>query len=83
MITNFNDLLRKHFLYRAKEKQKCNFRIERINTFSSSCSTDFAISFFCSKTASSSNFGTLALITEGMEIYHKYNDVTMHHQMYV
>jgi len=36
-------------------------------TFSSSSSTDFAISFFCSKTESNSNFGTLALITEEMQ----------------
>lgn len=33
-------------------------------TFSSSSSTAFAMSFFCSKTASKFNFGTLALITE-------------------
>jgi hypothetical protein len=38
------------------------------NTFSSSCSTAFAISFFCSKTESSSNFGTLALITKQRDI---------------
>lgn len=32
-------------------------------TFSSSSSTALAISFFCSKTASNSNLGTVALMT--------------------
>jgi len=38
-----------------------------MNTFSSSSSTAFAISFFCSKTESNSNFGTLALMTKEMQ----------------
>lgn len=41
----------------------------QMKTFSSSSSTALAISFFCSKTESKYNFGTLDLITEGMKAY--------------
>jgi len=51
--------LNTHNLTQAEREQNK----QKDSTFSSSSSTAFAISFFCSKTSSRSNFGTLALIT--------------------
>jgi len=50
-------------------------------TFSSSSSTAFAISFFCSKTESNSNFGTLALITEEMQNMSSVKEVSQGYQL--
>jgi hypothetical protein len=44
----------------------------QIHTFSSSSSTALAISFFCSKVESRSNFGTLALITEQNKEFYEF-----------